>query len=103
MRNRTPGECLMVIYLYYTISIQVYPDKEESLHFKPSIFFIRKKAMSSFKDSGGNVEELNGANSQDYQGRDEKSSESSESLSWWRLTTSLPSSLNKKKNVLFQE
>ena len=59
--------------------------------------------MSSIKDSGGDVEELKEANPLDYQGKDEKSSESSESLSWWRRTTSLPSSLNKKKNVLFQE
>ena len=26
----------------------------------------------------------------------------SESLSWWRRTTSLPSSLNKRKNIWFQ-
>ena len=65
--------------------------------------------MSSIKNCEGYVEELNGSNSQEHdenfgietnQVKDEKTSES---LSWWRRTTSLPSSLNKKKNVLFQE
>ena len=32
-----------------------------------------------------------------------KPTESPTSLSWWRRTTSLPSSLNRKKNILFQE
>ena len=40
---------------------------------------------------------------QHHQGNGEKTAESPTSLSWWRKTTSLPSSLNRKKNILFQE
>ena len=38
-----------------------------------------------------------------HQVNGEKTAESPTSLSWWRKTTSLPSSLNRKKNILFQE
>ena len=40
---------------------------------------------------------------QHHQVNGEKTFESPTSLSWWRRTTSLPSSLNRKKNILFQE
>ena len=40
---------------------------------------------------------------QHHQVNGEKTAESPSSLSWWRRTTSLPSSLNRKKNILFQE
>ena len=41
--------------------------------------------------------------SQHHQDNGEKNAESPTSSSWWRKTTSLPSTLNRKKNILFQE
>ena len=88
------------------------------------IFFIRLK-MSSTKDLnlGVDIEIHNGdklqpqehikrslgrdgedtKTNQHHQGNGEKTAESPTSLSWWKKTTSLPSSLNRKKNILFQE
>ena len=79
--------------------------------------------MSSTKDLnlGVDIEIHNGAQSQEHVKRSvgrevedtktnqhpqvngEKTAESPTSLSWWRRTTSLPSSLSRKKNILFQE
>ena len=86
------------------------------------IFSIRSK-MSSTKDLnlGVDIEIHNGdqpqpherikrgvgrngeERSQHHQDNGEKNAESPTSSSWWRKTTSLPSTLNRKKNILFQE
>ena len=76
--------------------------------------------MSSTKDLnlGAHIEIQNGDQTQEHikrsvggdgeetktnQVNGEKPDESSTSLSWWKRTTSLPSSLNRKKNILLQE
>ena len=86
------------------------------------IFSIRSK-MSSTKDLnlGVDIEIHNGdqpqpherikrgvgrngeERGQHHQDNGEKNAESPTSSSWWRKTTSLPSTLNRKKNILFQE
>jgi len=85
-------------------------ENEEETQYKKPAMEVSKKYLDNVRVDARNStlqQHLNGSQNDDEESKQKtennKTGSGMETSSWWRRTTSLPSSLNRRKNILFQK